>query len=131
MSRNVPERAAELLTSEPRIAHLATCYDGKPHVAPLWFNYRAGVVEIATTGQKLANLRRNPSVSLSVQKDEDGHPVWGVSLRGTASVVDDDEEADALFRRLNRKYGADDDAWAEENTAVRIDVGSAAYWEYD
>lgn len=131
MSRNVPERAEELLTSEPRIAHLATCHGEKPHVAPLWFNYRAGEVEIATTGRKLANLKRNPKVSVSVQKDEAGHAIWGVSIRGTAAVVEDDEEANELFRRLNRKYGADDDAWADENTAVRIDVGSAEYWEYE
>lgn len=131
MARNVPERAEELLTSEPRIAHLGTCYEGKPHVAPLWFNYRAGAIEIATTGQKLANVRRNPKVSVSVQKDEDGHAIWGVSVKGTASVVEDEQEADELFRRLNRKYGADEDAWQEENTAVRIDVGSTEYWEYE
>lgn len=131
VARNVPERAEELLTSEPRIAHLATCHESKPHVAPLWFNYRAGEVEIATTGQKLANLRRNPKVSVSVQKDEDGHAIWGVSIKGTAEVVDDEREAKELFRRLNRKYGADDDAWMDENTAVCIDVGSAEYWEYE
>lgn len=131
MARNVPERAAELLTSEPLIAHLGTCHDGKPHVAPLWFNYRAGEVEIATTGRKLANIEQNPRVALSVQRDVDGHAQWGVTVRGTATVVADDDEADELFRRLNRKYGADDDAWADENTAVRIDVGSVEYWEYD
>jgi PPOX class probable F420-dependent enzyme len=131
VARNVPERAAELLTSEPLIAHLGTCHDGKPHVAPLWFNYRAGEVEIATTGRKLANIEQNPRVALSVQRDVDGHAQWGVTVRGTATVVADDDEADELFRRLNRKYGADDDAWADENTAVRIDVGSVEYWEYD
>lgn len=130
MFSDVPDRAAELLTSERRIAHLATCVDGRPHVAPLWYVYRDGTVEITTTGRKLEDLRQNPRVALSVQKDEDGTAVWGVSLHGTASVLDDDEEADAVFERLNRKYDADDDAWREENTAVRIEVGSAEYWEY-
>lgn len=131
MARNVPERAEELLTSEPRIAHLATCHDGDPHVAPLWYNYRAGVVEIVTTGRKLANIRRNPKVSVSVQKDVDGHAKWGVSLRGTASVIEEESTAEETFRRINRKYGTDDDAWMDENTAVHIDVGSTEYWEYE
>ena len=130
MARNVPERAAELLTSEPLIAHLGTCHDGKPHVAPLWFNYRAGDVEIATTGRKLANIEQNPRVALSVQKDVDGHARWGVTLRGTATVVEDEEEAEEMLRRINRKYGTDDDAWSE-NTPVRVEVGSTEYWEYD
>lgn len=130
MARNVPERAAELLTSEPLIAHLGTCHDGKPHVAPLWFNYRAGAIEIATTGRKLANIEQNPRVALSVQKDVDGHAQWGVTVRGTATVVEDDEEVEEMLRRINRRYGTDDDAWSE-NTPVRIDVGSTEYWEYD
>jgi len=130
MANDIPERAAELLTSEPRIGHLGTCYDGRPHVAPLWFNYRDGVVELVVTGQKLANVRRNPKVSLSVQKDVDGHARWGVTVWGTASVVADEATATEMRRRINRRYDAPEDAWAE-NTAVRVDVGSADCWEYD
>lgn len=130
MTRDITAKAEELLTREPRIAHLATCHDDRPHVAPLWYHYRAGVVEIVTTGRKLMNLQQNPRVAVSVQQDHDGHPEWGVSLRGTATVVEDDEEGEEIFRRINRRYGADDDAWREENTPVRIDVGSVEYWDY-
>jgi nitroimidazol reductase NimA-like FMN-containing flavoprotein (pyridoxamine 5'-phosphate oxidase superfamily) len=72
MSDTVPPEAEALLTSEPLIAHLATCTENDPHVAPLWYNYRDGHIEIVTTGQKLANIRANPRVALSVQKDEYG-----------------------------------------------------------
>lgn len=130
MSHTVPEEAEKLLTSEPRIAHLATCHDGRPHVAPLWYNYRAGTVEITTTGRKLTNLRENPRVAVSVQKDEHGHAKRGVSLRGTAHVVEDEAEREAVCRRINRRYGADEDAW-DENTPVKIDVAEADYWNYE
>ena len=126
MSEIVPDEVERLLTSEPLVAHLATSTDGRPHVAPLWYRYDDGVVEIMTTGQKLANLRKNPWVALSVQKD-DGHPSWMVTLRGTATVIEDEETNREQNRKLNRKYGAEDDAWAEENTLVRIDVSSASY----
>lgn len=129
MAEAVPAEAEELLTSEPLVAHLGTSHDDRPHVAPLWYNYREGTVEIATTGRKLANLRKNPRVALSVQKDEGGHPQWGVSIHGTATVVEDEGEARTILRRINRKYNAEDDAWSE-NTSVRIDVGNVEYWEY-
>ena len=129
MAQDVPEEAEALLTSEPLIAHLGTCHENRPHVAPLWYNYRDGAIEIATTGRKLANIRRNPRVALSVQKDEDGHPQWGVTLQGTASIIDDAEESRAALHRINRKYGTDENAWSE-NTPVRIDVHTAEYWEY-
>jgi nitroimidazol reductase NimA-like FMN-containing flavoprotein (pyridoxamine 5'-phosphate oxidase superfamily) len=128
MSPEIPDEAEALLTSEPLVAHLGTSHDDRPHVAPVWYVYRDGVVEITTTGRKLADIRRNPYVSLSVQKDEDGHPQWGVTIHGTATVVDG-TEAGAVRRRINRRYGADDDAWSE-NTSVRITVGSVDHWRY-
>lgn len=129
MAREIPDEAAALLTGEPLVAHFATCHDGKPHVAPLWYNYRDGTVEIVTTGRKLANIRQNPRVALSVQKAEGGHPQWRVSVRGTADVVEDEEEGREMLHRINRRYDVEDDAWSE-NTPVRIDVGSVDYWVY-
>ena len=129
MAHIVPERAEELLTGEPLVAHLATCHEDRPHAAPLWYKYRAGAVEIATTGRKLANIQKNPHVALSVQKDENGHPEWGVTLQGTATVIEDEEENREVLRRINRRYGVEDDAWSE-NTAVKIDVGHVEHWEY-
>ena len=129
MSDTVPPEAEALLTSEPLIAHLATCTENDPHVAPLWYNYRNGHIEIVTTGQKLANIRANPRVALSVQKDEDGHAQWGMSLRGTATVIEDEDRIRAATRRINRRYGVEDDAWSE-NVYVRIKIGSLDHWEY-
>lgn len=127
---SIPAEAKELLTSEPLIAHLATCTEGAPHVAPLWFAVHDDHVEIVTTGRKLANLRRNPRVAISVQKDEGGaDPQWGVTLQGTATVVDDEAESAAIRRRVHGRYGADADIWPE-NVSVRIDVGNVDHWRY-
>ena len=128
MSNAIPEEALELLTGGVHVAHLATCYEDRPHVAPVWYDYADGAVELVITGQKLENVRRNPRVALSVQDDDGGDANWGMTLRGTAAVVEDNDGE--ILRRINRRYGADEDAW-EENTAVRVDVGSASYWTYD
>lgn len=125
----VPSEVEEVLTGEPVVAHLATCHGGRPHAAPLWFRYEDGVVEVLTTGRKLVNVRRNPRVSVSIQRDRDGIPEWMVTIQGTATVVDDEEETRAANRRINRRYGVEEDAWSE-NVLVRIDVGTVAYRTY-
>lgn len=126
---DVPAELAELLTFEPLTAHVATCRDGRPHVAPVWYLYDDGVVQIVTTGRKLADIRANPYVSLSVEKTERGLPEWTATLRGTATVVDDVDAFEQVNRRINQKYDVEGDAWAE-NTLVRIDIGSASYRTY-
>ncbi|WP_435175429.1 pyridoxamine 5'-phosphate oxidase family protein [Halorussus sp. AFM4] len=129
MSNPVPAAAEELLTSEPLMAHFATCSGGNPHVAPVWYHYDDGVLEVLTTGRKLRNVRENPRVAVSVQKDEGGRARWMVTLRGTATVVEDEDETRAAAGRINPKYGADVDEYAE-NVLVRVDVGSASYQTY-
>jgi nitroimidazol reductase NimA-like FMN-containing flavoprotein (pyridoxamine 5'-phosphate oxidase superfamily) len=126
---DVPTELAERLTADPLTAHLATCRDGRPHAAPVWYLYDEGVVRIVTTGRKLADIRANPYVSLSIEKSERGLPEWTATLRGTATLVDDREAFERVNGRINRKYGVDDDAW-EENTLVRIDIGSASSRTY-
>lgn len=129
MTRAVPREAEELITSEPLIAHLATCSDGSPHVAPVWYDYTEGTVEILTTGRKLENVRDNPRVALSIQKDDGGDAQWTVTLLGTATVIPDEAETLVAARRINAKYGADEDAFPQ-NTLVRVDVGSTTYRTY-
>lgn len=129
MARVVPEEVEARITTEPLIAHLATCHEERPHVAPIWFNYRDEMIEIVTTGQKLADIRRNPKVAISIQKDEDGDAQWGISIRGTATVVEDKHTSEEMLRRINRRYDAPEGAWSE-NTPVRIKIGSVNYWEY-
>ncbi|WP_243645243.1 pyridoxamine 5'-phosphate oxidase family protein [Natrarchaeobius chitinivorans] len=111
------------------MAHLGTCREGRPHVAPVWYRYEDGTVEIVTTGRKLANIRENPRVSLSIQADEGGDTRWMVTLLGTATVVEDEDETAEARRRINEKYDVRPEAYTE-NTLVRIDVGSATYRTY-
>ncbi|ELY24949.1 pyridoxamine 5'-phosphate oxidase-like FMN-binding protein [Natrialba magadii ATCC 43099] len=127
----VSAETAELLESEPLMAHLGTCVDERPHVAPVWYSYdeSAEVVEVVTSGKKLANIRENPRVALSIQADEGGQTQWTVSLLGTATIVEDEAANEDARRRIHAKYDAPADAYAD-NTLVRIDVGSATSQTY-
>lgn len=122
----VPPDIEQKLEGASIIAHLGTCVEGRPHVAPVWYGYRGDdVLEVLTTGKKLENIRANPRVAVSIQHDVDGVAQWFVVLRGTATVVDDVEEARRAAEYINPKYGATADEWPE-NTLVRIDVGSVS-----
>lgn len=129
MADRVPDEIVDRLQSEPLTAFLATSDENRPHVAPVWYRYVDGTVEITTTGRKLANIRANPRVSLAVQKAEAGIPEWTVTLLGTATVIEDETETREANRTINRKYGAAKDDWVE-NTLVRIDIGSAEITAY-
>ncbi|MFB6117294.1 pyridoxamine 5'-phosphate oxidase family protein [Halosegnis sp.] len=132
----VAERDAErLVTDTSYVAHVATTTDGNPRVAPVWYAYRpeAGVVEFLGSGRKVADLRENPKVALSVRNPEED---WHVSIRGTATVIEDVTEINAAAERILPKYleGDTPEAWGvagekhtfdPEDVLVRVDVGTA------
>ena len=112
-------------------AHLATAVDDRPHVAPVWYVYEDGVVWILTGGKKLANLRQNPRVALSVESYDAAGVDWGVQLLGTARVVEDEERYHEVARRMDEKYGGDYGAdGGVEGALVAVHVGSATAQEY-
>ena len=126
---DIPDAAVDLLTSGVHVAHLATSHEDRPHVAAVWYVYHEAAIELVTTGKKLENIRRNPRVALSVEHSEDGAAKWGVTMLGTATVVTDETEGCEILHRINSRYGAAEDEYAE-NTPVRIDVGSVDHWIY-
>lgn len=129
MADAVPPDVEALITAEPLVAHLATCADGRPHVAPVWYRYADGTLDVLTTGRKLANVRENPLVAVSIQKDESGRAEWMVAMQGRATVVEDPAATRAAARHINRRYGAPESAYPD-NVLVRIEVGSATYRRY-
>jgi nitroimidazol reductase NimA-like FMN-containing flavoprotein (pyridoxamine 5'-phosphate oxidase superfamily) len=129
VSDAVPPGAERLLRGEPLLAHLATSVEDRPHVAPVRFRYEAGIVGVMTTGRKLANVRENARVALSVAKGQGTDPEWIVTLRGTATIVEDEAEARGVDRRINERYDTDPEVW-RDNTLVRIEVGSSHHRTY-
>ena len=104
----VPSDAARLLTSDPLMAHLATCRDGRPHVAPVWYVYDESTetVELVTTGRKLANVRENPRVGLSMTAPDD--PYRFLSVRGVVDEVTEDGAVDHIDALAARYMGVDE-----------------------
>jgi len=102
----------ESLMKDAWIARLATHGPGKRiNLSPLWFCWAGGKGYAFTRGQKIANLRRNPVCTLTVDRNERYPELQGVMWEGTARVLEDaaaeaaDEHLNSVVRdRMGRKY---------------------------
>jgi PPOX class probable F420-dependent enzyme len=97
------------LIDRTRTAILATVRaDGRPHVAPIWFDLDGDTI-VFTTGEstvKGRNMRRDPRVSLCI--DEEEPPFHFVLIEGTAELTAEDPDLLYWATRLGGRYmGAD------------------------
>lgn len=119
----VPSEVESLIAEAPLSAHLATSVDDRPHVAAIWYGYRDGVLYALTGGRKLANVRRNPRVAVSIEDARGGDVAWNVTLLGTATVNDDRERMDWASDWIFDRYGDETDGENVDGEEVGTDEG--------
>lgn len=156
----LPAEAESLIVDAPVSAHVATSVDDRPHVAPVWYGYRDGVLYCITGGKKLENLRRNPRVAVSIEEADGEDVAWNVTLLGRVTVSEDPDRIDWASEWIYDRYddadgnedveadedadsdgergsGADDGSGNEsdgpegEYALVEIEIGSASYAVYE
>jgi nitroimidazol reductase NimA-like FMN-containing flavoprotein (pyridoxamine 5'-phosphate oxidase superfamily) len=128
---SVPDAVADRIAGVALPANLATSVNDRPHVAPVWYDYADGHLRLLTGGQKLANVRTNPRVAIAIEQTAGEH--WLVTLRGTATVVADEDRTEAVARRIFETYTGDPEAAAyrtedgdPEGSLVDVRIGSAS-----
>jgi PPOX class probable F420-dependent enzyme len=92
----VPARTAKLATVRA---------DGRPHVAPVWYEVDADGTIVFNTGEstvKGRNLRRDPRASLCV--DDDRPPFSFVLIDGVVELSDDLDDLRAWATRIGGRY---------------------------
>lgn len=64
--------------------------DGAPHLTALWFARQDDAILFETYGssQKVVNLRRDPRIAVLCEAGETYDQLRGVSIQGTAEIVD-------------------------------------------
>src|ERR687894_2342528 len=99
-----------------RLAYVAR--DGTPRVVPIGFTWNGAEVVMCTTtnAPKLASLRRNPAVALTI--DTEAHPPKILLLRGDA-VLDEVEGIPDEYLQMNGTYEMTAEQRAEWETEVR------------
>lgn len=87
MQTMTADEVKQFLTAGTRTGKLATVRkDGRPHVAPIWFNLDGDTLVFTTWHEsvKAANMRRDPRVSICV--DEEVPPYAFVVIEGTVTI---------------------------------------------
>ncbi|HEY0737331.1 MAG TPA: PPOX class F420-dependent oxidoreductase [Herpetosiphonaceae bacterium] len=111
MRQMSPDEYRAFLTERPRTASLATVRaDGRPHVAPIWFDLDGDDLIFTTwhTSIKGQNLRRDPRVSLCV--DDEAPPFAFVLFEGTATISENLDELRVWATRIAARYMGGDQA---------------------
>lgn len=118
MQKMTPAEVRSFLLDQARTAKLATVRaDGRPHVAPVWFDLDGDTLVFTTwhTSVKAANLRRAPRVCLCV--DEETPPFSFVQIEGIATISEDAGELLTWATRIAGRYmgAAQADAFGRRN----------------
>lgn len=147
MGRN--ERAKIVMADEEiaefvqrsRTATMATVLpNGRPHLVAMWYAVVDGEIwfETKAKSQKAVNLRRDPTVTVLI---EDGHTydtLRGVSIDGTAEIVDDPETilrvGISVWERYTGPYSEEMRPYVDQmmnnRIAVRVVPGRIRSWDH-
>jgi PPOX class probable F420-dependent enzyme len=135
----LPRAALDLLRSG-RVGRLATVdARGRPHVVPVVFAYRAGVVYTPVDLkpksveprrlQRVRNVLANPNVQLLVDRyDEDWRRLAYAQLRGRAALLEDGPEHARALRLLERKYPQYAGLPLAGRPVIRITIERVVVW---
>lgn len=115
--------------------------DGSPHLSTLWFAVMDGklVFETYTRSQKIVNLRRDPRITVLLEDGLEYSLLRGVMIKGTATLVDDDDGLHRIARAVVARNQPDlpadllDAAAAQlalKRTGVVVEPGKVISWDH-
>ncbi len=113
------EEYKQFLLEGARTGKLATVRkDGRPHIAPIWFDLDDDKLVFTTWHEsvKAVNMRRDPRVSICV--DEEIPPYAFVVVEGTVTITEDANERTYWARRIAARYMGEElaDAYGKRNS---------------
>ena len=130
----------EFLRSSRTMILVSNGRDGYPHPMPMWFTVDDdGAVRMTTfrKSQKIANLRRDPRVSLLVESGEVYEQLKGVVLYGRAELVRDTEQvidtlidANKLGDRTNSEVRDAMRSNASKRVVIRVKPERIVSWDH-
>jgi len=128
---------ADFLGEQMKVQVATIGPDGAPHLTTLFYALDdAGRIAFWTyaSSQKIANLRRDPRVSVLVEDGQDYFELRGVSIRGVARLVEEYDQIRALGARVMARMagGADlgemGDQILDKQAAKRVGVVIEPEW---
>lgn len=122
------EQLEELMTTTWNM-RIATIGPGsRINLTPMWFGWADGKIFVYGRGQKVVNIRRNPTCSIVVDRNEKFPELQAATFQGKAKVLESAEEEAAepgmaaVRHQMGRKYagghGQPAPAEPRDNTAT-------------
>lgn len=108
--RMTPEEVAAFLAERHSMTMSTLNADGTIHSVGMWYGFLEGEIalESKAKAQKIRNLRRNPTITLLVETGDYYEELRGVSVTGTAEIVEDPariwELGVSVFSRYTAPY---------------------------
>ena len=135
-----PAEVEEFLQGRRKMTVASLGPTGHPHLVAMWYGFVDGAVcfETKSKSQKAVNLRRDPRISCLVEDGEIYEELRGVSLEGTAEVIDDPEflwkVGVSVFERYVRPYQEEHRPAVElmlrKRVAVKVHVERVRSWDH-
>jgi len=145
-----PDEQLAFLAEERTLVVTTLGRRGRAHTVPMWFflEDERVVFRSFTKSQKIVNLRRDPRITVLVEKGLAYAELQGVMIQGTARLVDGAEDPAYVlesYRRLAARYpmvgpdpvDLDPDAleaafgrFAPKNTAVIVEPTRVVSWDH-
>ena len=145
-----PEETSRFLEEEKTLVVTTLGRRGRPHTVPMWYYLDDGVVTFRsfTKSQKIVNLRRDPRITVLVERGLAYAELQGVMIQGTARLVDGADDQNAVlesYRRLAARYpmvgpdpvDLDPDGleaafgrFAPKNTVVHVEPDRVVSWDH-
>jgi PPOX class probable F420-dependent enzyme len=116
--------------------------NGHPHLTTLWYVIVDDQIAFRSfrKSQRVANLRRDPRLTVLVEDGDSMVDLRGVMIQGRARLVDDRDLVLRLYAEVTAKYegvhvereGWDSifGAWADKNIAVFVEPERVATWDH-
>jgi PPOX class probable F420-dependent enzyme len=133
---------AEFLRSGRNLQVATLGPNGYPHLTTLWYVIVDGQIAFRSfrKSQRVANLRRDPRLTVLVEVGDSMVNLRGVMIQGRAQLVDDRDLVLRLYAEVTEKYegvhvepeGRDAifGAWADKNIAVLVEPERVATWDH-
>jgi nitroimidazol reductase NimA-like FMN-containing flavoprotein (pyridoxamine 5'-phosphate oxidase superfamily) len=103
-----PEQLDEMMLTSWNMRIASIGPGTRINLTPLWFGWAGGKIYTYCRGQKVVNLRRNPAVTVLVDKNERFPELEGAMFQGKARVLEsaEDEAADPDMETIRMQMGA-------------------------
>jgi PPOX class probable F420-dependent enzyme len=129
---------------QSRTATVATIGPGGfPHLVAMWYGLSSDgqvLLETKARSQKAVNLRRDPTISCSVEAGESYDQLRGVAIEGSAAIIDDTSDdqywaaAVSIFERYQGPYTQELRPFLEQmmrkRVVVRIVPARVRSWDH-